>query len=186
MTRLLPLVQTLAQVLLPYLNKPFAFFGHSMGALVGFELARQLCFQKSPVPVHLFVSGRHAPQIPDTEPPIHELPLPIFIKELRRYNGTQEAVLQNAELMKLLVPTLRADFALSKTYVYSISEPLDCPISAFGGFQDSSVNCEDLAAWRNQTSSSFELRMLRGNHFFLHSERSRLLASISQDLSRLL
>lgn len=182
-TQLSPVVQTLAQALLPHMNKPFAFFGHSMGALMSFELARQLQKQNSPVPVHLFVSGREAPQILDTKPPIHNLPLPAFVEKLRDYNGTPEVVLQDPELMQLLVPVLRADFAIVETYEYSNKEPLNCPISAFGGLEDSLVKHENLPDWRNQTSNSFQLRMLKGNHFFLHTERSLLLKYISQDLS---
>lgn len=185
-TRLLPLVQTLAQVLHPYLNMPLAFFGHSMGALISFELAHQLRRQYSLDPVHLFVSGRGAPQIPDLEPPIHHLPEAAFVEELRRLNGTPESVLQNAELMRLVLPILRADFAICETYVHSTQEPLDCPISAFGGLQDSEVSYDSLAAWRDQTNSSFTLKMFPGNHFFLHSARSLILSAVSQDLTRLL
>lgn len=183
-TRLSPLVQTLAQVLHPYLNMPFAFFGHSMGALIGFELARQLRRQYSLGPVHLFVSGRRAPQIPDRSPPIHQLPESALVEELRRLNGTPESVLQNAELMQLVLPVLRADFALCETYVYSTEDPLDCPISAFGGLQDGSVSYDDLAAWRDQTNSSFTLKMIRGNHFFLQSARALILSALSQELQR--
>jgi medium-chain acyl-[acyl-carrier-protein] hydrolase len=180
--RLSPLVQTLARVLLPSLDKPFAFFGHSMGALIGFELVRHLRSQKSPVPIHLFVSGCKAPQIPDTDSPLHDLPSSLLIEKLRSYNGTPEAVLQDHTMMQLLLPVIRADFAIIETYVYSKEEPLNLPISAFGGFEDSSVSHEQLAEWRNQTSRSFELQMLRGNHFFLHAERALLLKYISRDL----
>ncbi len=130
-TRLEPLVQTVAQDLMPYLNKPFAFFGHSMGALVSFELTRVLRRDYGISPVHLFVSGRQAPQIPDSTQPIHALPEPEFKEELRRLNGTPTAILENAELMKLILPTLRADFAVIETYIYMNEPPLDCPIQHF-------------------------------------------------------
>jgi len=185
-TRLSPLLQTLAQVLHPYLNMPFAFFGHSMGAVISFELARQLRKQYSLDPVHLFVSGRRAPQLPHPSPPIHSLPELAFVEELRHLNGTPESVLQNAELMQLLVPILRADFAICETHVYSSEEPLDCPISAFGGLEDGEVSHDALAAWREQTNSSFTLSMFPGNHFFVQSARSLILAAISQDMTPIL
>lgn len=157
-----------------------------MGAVISFELARQLRKQYSLDPVHLFVSGRRAPQLPHPSPPIHSLPELAFVEELRHLNGTPESVLQNAELMQLLVPILRADFAICETHVYSSEEPLDCPISAFGGLEDGEVSHDALAAWREQTNSSFTLSMFPGNHFFVQSARSLILAAISQDMTPIL
>lgn len=177
-----PLIQALEKALLPSLNKPFAFFGHSMGALVSFEIARRLRTEHRLSPVHMFVSGRRAPQIPEKDPPIHALPEPEFLKELRRYNGTPEEVLNNAELMQLLLPTLRADFAVIEAYVYASSSPLDCPITAWGGLQDWKASCDDLEAWREQTNATFSLQMFPGDHFFLHSAQSLLLQSLCREL----
>ncbi len=185
-TALPPLTQALAQAIQPYLDKPFAFFGHSMGAVIGFELARQLRRQNDLCPAHLFVSGSRAPQVPDPNPPLHQLPDGEFVAELRHFNGTPEEVLQNSELMQLFLPILRADFAIHETYTYTAGAPLDCSISAFGGSQDDRVSGEDLAAWRGQTCSTFMLRLFPGDHFFLHSARSLLIQAISQDLIRLL
>ncbi|MEM7769705.1 MAG: thioesterase II family protein [Cyanobacteria bacterium P01_A01_bin.37] len=183
--RMLSLVQTIAPFLLPYLDKPFAFFGHSMGALVSFELARLLHKEYKCSPSHLFVSGRRAPQVPDPDPPIHTLPNSEFLQELRRLNGTPEAVLQNDELMQLLLPTLRADFAVLETYVYTPQPLLDYPITAFGGLQDPEVCCEVLEAWRDQTRAAFSLHMFPGDHFFLHTAQSLLLQSLNQTLIQL-
>lgn len=184
-TRLLPLVQAIAQALLPYLDKPFAFFGHSMGALVSFELTRLLRREYGLLPLHLFVSGRRAPQIPNLEPPIHILPEPALLEELRRLNGTPQAVLENKELMQLLIPIVRADFAVNETYVYTSEPPLECPITTFGGLQDVEVSYDHLEAWANQTSASFSLQLLPGNHFFLHSAQSLLLQILVQELRQL-
>ncbi|MFE1748554.1 thioesterase II family protein [Coleofasciculus sp. H7-2] len=181
-TQALPLVQAIACALLPYLDKPFAFFGHSMGALVSFEVARLLRREYGISPAHLFVSGRSAPQIPLKEPPIHALPEPAFIEELRRLNGTPEAVLENVELMELLLPILRADFAVLETYVYATEPPLQCPIAAFGGLQDVKVSVERLEAWRQQTSADFSLQMLPGDHFFVQSAQPLLLQFLSREL----
>ncbi len=187
-THLISLVDELTDTLLPLFDKPFVFFGHSLGALISFELARQLRRQQGPAPLHLFVSGCRAPQrpIPASEVPIHFLPDDEFIQKLREYNGTPEAVLQHAELMDLLMPVLRADFALYETYVYQPEEPLSCSISAFGGLQDPKVSREDVAAWREQTQGDFVLRMFPGDHFFLHSTQAQLLQTVSQDLARIL
>ena len=184
-TRLSPLVHTVAQVLRPYLNMPFAFFGHSVGALICFELARLLCKQHSLSPAYLFASGYRAPQIPDPDPPIHAWPESEFVEEVqRRYDGIPEAVRQDAQLMELMLPVLRADMAIYETYVYADDEPLDCPIVAFGGLQDDRLRREDLAAWRDQTRSSFTLRMFPGNHFFMQSARTLLMRAVCQGLTR--
>lgn len=185
-THVAPLAQALAPILRPYLDRPFAFFGYSLGSLVGFELARELRRQGDAQPLHLFVGGRRAPQTPDPEPPIHDLPEAEFLVELRRLSGTPEAVLQNAELMQLLQPLLRADFAVNETYVFTEDPPLDCPISAYGGLEDAEASREDLAAWREQTRGSFKLQMFPGGHFFLNSDRAMLLRAISEDLYRYL
>ena len=181
-TRLQLLVQAIAIALLPYLDKPFAFFGHSMGGLVSFELTRLLRKNYGKSPVHLFVSGYRAPQVLDPDPPIHGLPEPEFLEKLRRLNGTPEAVLENSELMQLLLPAIRADFAVIETYAYTPESLLDCPITAFGGLQDQEVSCDDLKAWQEQTKAAFSLHMLPGDHFFLQSAQPLLLQSLSQKL----
>jgi medium-chain acyl-[acyl-carrier-protein] hydrolase len=176
------LVEVLARVLKPYLSMPYVFFGHSVGALVAFELARQLRKQYGLGPTHLFVSGRGAPQIPDPDPPIHQLPDAEFMEELgRRYDGIPEAVRQDAELMELLRPILRADVMLSETYRYTDDARLACPISSFGGVQDRTT-LEELDAWRAQTSGAFRLRMFPGDHFFINTARNDLLRAVAEDL----
>lgn len=181
-TRLAPLIQALAKALLPLLDKPFVFFGHSLGALVSFELARQLRRQYAAQPVRLFISADRAPQIHYRDPPVHSLPEGEFLSELRRLNGTPREVLEDEELRQVMLPLLRADFAVYETYRYSTEPPLDCPISAFGGLQDQRVSRGDLEAWRNQTSVSFSLRMFPGDHFFLNTTQPALLRVLSQEL----
>lgn len=177
------LLEPLAQALLPYMDMPCAFFGHSMGALIGFELARYLRRQHRLSPVHLFISARRAPQLLALDPPIHHLPEQEFVEKLRDLKGTPEEVLQNAELLQLLLPLLRADFAMCETYSYTPEEPLMCPITVFGGLQDDEVSRDMLTAWYKQTSSSFKLRFFVGNHFFLHTARVPLIQALCRDLS---
>jgi medium-chain acyl-[acyl-carrier-protein] hydrolase len=184
MSSLTTLVQALGQALQPYLNRPFALFGHSMGALISFELARHLAQTYGQSPTRLLVSGFRAPHLPDPEPPIYHLPEAEFVEEIRRFNGTPEAVLQNAELMELMLPILRADFTITETYTYTDAPPLDCPISAFGGLQDGVVSQEHIDPWSIHTRGDFALHMFPGNHFFLHSARPLLLWSIAQELTQ--
>ena len=179
LTRIDPIVEAIALALLPKLDKPFVFFGHSMGAILAFECSRLLRKKYGLLPAHLFVSGRHAPQIPP-KPSIHTLPTSEFISEVRRFNGIPEAVLENSELMEILLPILRADFEALETYVYSHKSPLECQITAFGGLQDVNTSIDGLKAWANQTRSYFSLQMFTGDHFFINSAQAQLLAMLQK------
>src|SRR5712692_4406600 len=185
-TRLAPIIEVLAQAMVPFCDIPFAFFGHCMGALIAFELARRLSGSQEPGLHHLFVSGCRAPQLPGPEPFIHKLPEPDFMERLRELKQTPEVLLQDSELMSLFLPALRADFSVWETYDYSDGEPLNCPISAFGGSEDAKLEIEAVSLWRVQTRNSFTPRMLPGGHFFLHSSRTLLLRFITQDLRQTL
>jgi medium-chain acyl-[acyl-carrier-protein] hydrolase len=179
---LMDLVNILLPELLPYLDTPYAFFGHSMGAGISFELARVLCRYTCPAPVHLFVSGRRAPQVERRSSLAHTLPEPEFVETLRKIGGTPEQVLQSEELLQLLLPVIRSDFMLAETYTYQPGPTLSCPISAYGGLRDNEVTGEDLEAWQKETSGLFKVRMFPGNHFFLHSAQTTLLPIIARDL----
>src|SRR4029077_19602834 len=150
-TRLEPLIEALAEQLRPHLSRPFALFGHSMGALLAFELSRRLRRQGGPQAVHLFVSGCAASQLVSHTNPVHSLPDAGFRAELRGLNGTPTATLDNDELMHLLLPTLRADFSVCETYAFVPGPLLTCAISAFGGLGDDTVSGSDLDTWREQT-----------------------------------
>ena len=176
------MVEDLAVAIRPHLDRPFAFFGHSMGAMISFELARLLRRQGGAAPAHLFVSGRRAPQIPDTDPPTYNLPDAELVEELRRLNGTPPEVLEHPELMGLMLPLLRADFEVVETYSYQPGPPLDCRLSAFGGLQDEDVTREHLDGWREQTTSHFAVRMFEGDHFYLHLAEPLLLRAVARDL----
>lgn len=179
------LVQTAGKELLPWMEKPFSFFGHSMGATIGFELARFLSKEHNLKLAHLFVSGRRAPHLTDDEPPTYDLPESEFLEDLRRLNGTPKEVLEHPELMRLLLPALRADFEMIQRYVYIPGPPLDCAITAFGGLEDQSVPRDQVEAWRQHTTAPFSLEMLPGDHFFIHDAQTALLKSVSCELQRL-
>lgn len=184
-TQLSHLVEAMAPSLLPHLEKPFVFFGHSMGATIGFELARWLRREHGTSPLKIFVSGRTAPQLNKSHPPIHDLPQPELVNELKRLNGTPREVLEHPELMELMLPILRADFCVCDTYEYTNAPSLECPITVFGGLEDTAIPRRNLEAWREQTSASFTLRMLPGDHFFLHSNDSLLLQLLAAELQQL-
>jgi len=181
MDRLLAL---LIDGVLPYLDRPVAFFGHSLGALVSFELARRLRREGLPTPMHLFVSGRRAPHLPDVrepgEPALYGLPDAELIAELRRFGGRIGAAAAAPELLELMLPTVRADFELAGTHEHRDELPLACPITAFGGLEDPAVTEERITAWRAHTRGGFALHMLPGDHFFLHGMAGSIVAQMNQ------
>lgn len=168
------LITALTKALFPLLDRPFAIFGHSMGALIGYETARALRSVNGPMPTHLLVSGCFAPHLPDPHP-IYHLPQEEFVRELRRLNGMPKEVLESEELMELVLPALRADFTATETYSYREEPPLPCSISAFGGWRDPLTTRESLQAWRIHTARYFSMRMFPGDHFFIHSMQKALL-----------
>lgn len=181
--RLNDLIPAVADGLEPLLDRPYAFFGHSMGALVAFELARELRRRGRPGPVALLLSAHEAPHRPSPLPPFGHLPDTEFIDEMgRRYKGIPDEVLEEPELLELLMPVLRADINVLESYSYHPQSPLDCTLSCFGGSDDPHLTLEDLEAWRDHSRGEHHLRVLNGNHFFLETAQSDLLRAISEDL----
>jgi medium-chain acyl-[acyl-carrier-protein] hydrolase len=182
-TRISPLVECLAEALAPHLSLPFAFFGHSMGAIISFELARTLQRHLPPLrPVHLYVSGYPAPRQLDPELPVYNLPLPLFLARLRNLQGTPEEILQNEELLQLLLPALRADFEVSETYQYTPGPPLPCPITVFCGRQDIEAPPSSVSGWEQQTSRPCRFHFFQGGHFFVHHEQKSVLDALTPEL----
>jgi medium-chain acyl-[acyl-carrier-protein] hydrolase len=176
------LVGRLLDGLSGHLDRPFAIFGHSMGALIAFELARRLRMTGLE-PVQLFVSGCKAPHLPlDASKHRHHLPDREFISAVGGMNGVPREVLANADLMELVLPALRSDFKLVETYRYRAQPPLRCPISAFGGLQDKEVARDQVDAWSRHTVGPFQVQMLPGDHFFINSARSSLLRLVADRL----
>lgn len=149
-----------------YDDRPVAFFGHSMGALLAFETARALCSEKRQAPVHLFLAASQAPQIrraPEQKTNFSDAEL---ISEIERLSGSPPQALANSKMRSLLLPMLRADFLANANYVCPPGDPLPCPITAIGGTRDRSVSVAALEEWRCHSASGFSLRMIDGDHFF--------------------
>jgi surfactin synthase thioesterase subunit len=175
------LVGQLMDGLTPYLDRPFAFFGHSMGALIAFELARRLDVIGLE-PVHFFASGYHAPHLPGRSPVRHHLPDREFITAIRNLDGVPIEVQRDGELLEMMLPTLRSDFRLAETYAYVPRPPLRCAVTAFGGLEDKEVTPDEIKAWSLHTTGPFEMHVLPGGHFFLRSCRASLLRLVSSNL----
>jgi surfactin synthase thioesterase subunit len=176
-------IAPLAELLAPQIDRPYALFGHSMGAAVSYELARRLLMLGLPAPVRLFVSGRRAPHLPARRGSYARLDDAAFLAEVTRLNGTPSEVLQQPELVRLFLPTLRADFELNDTYVPLPAPRLDCPISAFVGWDDPEADPAELAAWAEVTGGAFRLRHFGGDHFYLKDQAAEVLDEIRADLS---
>lgn len=186
-TRLPQLIESLAHALQPYVQeRPYAFFGHSMGGYISFELARYLRSHLHTGPSQLFIAATRAPQLPDRDPPVHALPEKEFIEKLHQLNGTPIEILQNPEILEIALPLLRADFAVCETYSYLVEYPLSCPICVYGGTDDKEVTYADMAAWSEHTQASFKQLMFPGDHFFFSRNPTDLLQVISRELMRFL
>jgi medium-chain acyl-[acyl-carrier-protein] hydrolase len=181
--RLDALVDDLADALAPVLDGPYAMFGHSMGALVTFELARRLRRESRPMPLCLFASACRAPQRRVPHAPSGRMVE--LLRRIKLLGGTPDEVLSNPELLGLVLPTLRADFHLVDTYTYRAEPPLPCPIVALCGKDDPEATPDEAEQWRHQTSAAFDLVQLPGGHFNINEERDLLLAAIGRAFAAL-
>jgi medium-chain acyl-[acyl-carrier-protein] hydrolase len=191
--RMGPLVEALAAAIQPYVSHPFAFFGHSMGAAVAFELARALRRRGQPLPKLLIASAARAPQYRRNYTPPPAPSDSQFLDELRRLEGIPSEVLDRPASMRAILPALKADSALYRNYIYTDEPPLSCPIRAYGGQDDPNIRPEHLQAWSQQTAASFAVRLFPGGHFYLKLDRpsaqpgplppSAFLKALAEDLT---
>lgn len=180
--RLQPIVATLVRALRPMQDLPFAFFGHSLGALLAFETARALRREGSMEPRLLIASACRSPESIEQRERIHNLSDESFIQRLEELGGTPAEVLQNKELLGLLMPTLRADFAVIDTYRYTPAAPLACPITVVSGSADRHASSSTMDGWRLQTSNRVSFHELHGGHFFIHTAKHELRQIVAGDL----
>ena len=178
-----PLVDTIDRELRPWLDLPYAVFGHSMGALLAFEWVRRLRNQGQAPPAWLFLSGRRAPEIFPDPIQLHSLPDAQFLSELSRlYQGIPQEFLGDPDFMEVFLPILRADIAVVESYRFRTEEPLSCPMTVFAGVSDPSVTWEQMLAWKQHTRGRFSIRVLPGGHFY---PQESLLQTISAALTAL-
>ncbi|SEH01843.1 medium-chain acyl-[acyl-carrier-protein] hydrolase [Nonomuraea solani] len=176
------LLDGLAPAVVEVLDRPFALYGHSMGARVAFELSRRLRRMGAPAPRHLFVSGCPAPQLPQP-PPLHPLPEAELVRRLRELGGLPPEVFEIPGVLDVLLPVMRADFAVVENCAYEPEPPLDHPVTAFCGTTDPEADLAQTAAWQAQTSAAFAAHEVPGGHFFVQDRRADVLAVIVKALS---
>jgi surfactin synthase thioesterase subunit len=176
------LVAELAAQMLPWLDRPFALFGHSMGSVVAYELACSLQRMER-MPVQLWVSACRAPHIADIRP-IHHLPRADFLAALGARGGTPRSVLENLDYMAMMEPVLRADLELIERWHRSTWQPLPCPVTALAATDDGVTPLEAVQAWRPYTSAGFELQRFSGGHFYLSDPALSVAALVGRSLAQ--
>lgn len=177
------LLDALLAVIEAECRAPCAFFGHSLGGLLAFGLTQRLRRRGLPLPVHLFVSGSSAPHLRAAMQPLHLLDDDALLAALRGYNGTPPEALAHRELMSLLLPAIRADFALRAGYRHQEEPPLHTPITVFAGRHDPHVSPEQTLGWRDCTTGPCTRRHFDGDHFFLHAHSASIARSITVALT---
>jgi surfactin synthase thioesterase subunit len=177
------LVEALAVEINKFDDLPCAFFGHSLGGMVAFELARSQARRGKMLPQHLFVSGCHAPRHRAPSKDMHLMDDAGLIARLREYKGTPPEILAHRELMELVLPTVRADFAVVETYCYEAGVPLAMPITVLAGKDDPYDGIEQIEGWQQETSGPCRIQWFDGDHFFLRPCQQEVIACINDDLA---
>jgi pyochelin biosynthetic protein PchC len=175
------LADLVAAALTPWLDRPIALFGHSVGATLAFEVALRL-ERDGTAPLVLFASGRRAPSRHRDEQ-IHLADDATLVGELRRLSGTGSQMLSDDELIQMILPAIRSDYKAAETYRYRPGPALRCPLIALTGDADPEVTLDEAGAWREHTSGLFELRVFPGGHFFLNDHATTLTALIRQEMA---
>lgn len=182
LTSMKELVDGIIPAVTDHLELPYAFFGHSMGSLISFELTRRLAQTGFPLPRHLFVSAHRAPHLEDPEPPLYDLPEDEFVESVKKFSATPEGVFLDPELSEIFLPILRADFTVCDTYAYEPGRLMPCPITVLGGVDDDTVSVAELEAWRNHTSGKCTTQLFPGGHFYLRGAEKALAERMKPEL----
>lgn len=178
------LADRIAIELKPWLDRPFALFGHSMGATLAFEVGLRLQTSQQTKPLALFVSGRAAPSRQRTTT-IHQYDNAAFVQELKRLGGTDSRVLDYEEVLRAFLPAIRSDYKAIETYRYQPGERMHCPTFALCGNADIRVDVNDVLAWREHTSGEFDLTVFPGGHFYLNEQTQAVADLTLMHLARL-
>ncbi|GAA1939386.1 thioesterase II family protein [Amycolatopsis minnesotensis] len=180
-TSMAELVSHLADAIAKLTDKPFAFFGHSLGSLVAFETTRELRRRGLPLPQVLWASGAEGPRTREVKRHLHGLPHDEFIEALRGYNGTPAELLEHREIMELLYPALQADFGMAEQYEYREEPPLALPIHALYGHADPHVEYERVQGWAHETTHRLSLHGFDGDHFFLFPHQEAITTLVAAE-----
>ncbi|TDF36341.1 thioesterase [Alteromonadaceae bacterium M269] len=178
------LMAELSHKILPKLNRPFAFFGHSLGSRVGFELTKRLQQLRAPTPLHFFASGSRAPHVESRVEGWYLLPDSEFKAKLRELNGTPEDVLNNSELMDIIMPMLRADFKIADEYRANRGK-INCPITVLRGTDDVDVSIDDTEAWSELTNNFSGVHDVDGDHFFIDKSPEEVVGIVDEVLVKI-
>ncbi|MFE7192682.1 thioesterase II family protein [Kitasatospora sp. NPDC057541] len=176
------LADRIAAALLPWIDRPLAFFGHSLGATLAFEVARRLERDKGLVAAALFASGRRAPSTHRTET-VHLRDDDGLIADMRGLSGTDARLLGDEEILRMILPATRADYRAAETYVYEPGEALRCPLVALVGDDDPKVTVDEAAAWADHTEDRFDLRVFPGGHFYLADHQAAVIKVMTDRLA---
>jgi surfactin synthase thioesterase subunit len=182
-----PLVAELADAVLADATsqaRPYAVYGHSLGALIAFELLREIRRRGQPEPVHLFVSGCVAPHCPDDLPPVRDMPRHELVTTLRQLGGTPDWLLTDKSVVDMIEPTIRADFSVKETHTHLPQPPLHVPITALSSTNDPRASQELMAQWREQTTSDFTLHTLTGGHFAVFEQAAQTHSYLAKALRK--
>ncbi|HEY6922794.1 MAG TPA: thioesterase domain-containing protein [Steroidobacteraceae bacterium] len=182
LTSVVELAEQLAGVIPPMLDRPYLTYGHSMGSAVSFELLHLLKQRGLPLPRRFFGAARQAPHIPRRIAPFYDFPLREFIIELKRFGGTPDAVLENAELMEMLVPMLRTELRAAYAYHRDPEVKLECDVSVFGGARDEIVLQEELSGWQEHFLRRMDFRLFESGHFFLEDNKDQVVRAICESI----
>ncbi|MCE2595214.1 alpha/beta fold hydrolase [Motilimonas cestriensis] len=185
-TNLSQLVVDLSKQMQPLLEVPYVVMGHSFGSRLGYELVQHFRMLQWPLPLHFIASGSKAPHYKNTDSPIHQLPEAAFIEKLRSFGGTPDEILNNADFMEMLLPMLRADFAMVETHQSEIRPALDCDLSMFGGVNDEGVPQDKLLDWQLHFSGHISETLFEGGHFFIETHKALVIKSVKEKVQALL
>lgn len=163
-------------------DRPLALFGHSMGAILGYEVALRIQDAGLPSPTHLFASGRRAPSRYRDER-VHEVSDDRLVTELTNLGGTDVSMLSDPELLAMILPVVRSDYAAVENYRHDPGRTLDCPVTVLTGDRDPRVTLTEARAWDEHTSGPTDLQVLPGGHFFLVDQSDQVLATLKRKLA---
>jgi len=181
--RIAPMAAQLRAAAAPLLDRPFALFGHSMGALLAFELARELRRHGDPAPSRMFVSGCPAPGLPRRRPAASTLADPDLLRRLAEMAGPSVSALRDPEVLLWLAPTIRADLEACETHRPAEEPRLTVPLIPLAATDDSEVTVDEVAEWRRHSEHCDPVRVFEGGHLYLLDHREEVLARLAAELA---